>query len=148
MKKLNPKNKNIEAFQYLFGRKHELITVNEPEIIFSLDGKMFYVTNCDARDWLTLEKIKGEDGEKYQAYSFSMWSVKSNPERVKASERNDLVELYCGLFKIEKPVEYAFVIGKDSQRQKIKNTDWLVFENGRNFVLTNDEVQNNYEIID
>lgn len=70
----------IEAVQFNFSEKNifsDYIRIVKPEIVFSRDESKFYLTGCNSTNWLTVNKIKKEDGEKYESFPFAFWSEKS-----------------------------------------------------------------------
>lgn len=117
------KQSTIEAEQFL-GQEIAGIRVIKNEIIYSLDKKHFYPSNVDAKNWLSVEKVKGADGDKYESYAFAFYEFKSHPEREELNTNNKhLVDLYCEIFSLKQPSVIAYV-----DNQKVNYGDWIVRE--------------------
>jgi hypothetical protein len=128
MPKFIRKPVEIEAEQYFHGKPCQGVKVTNPEVIFSLSGKHFYVTHCNPmpRDWLSLEK---KDDGLYEALPFAFYEVKSG-ERQPVSESNaQLVKLYTEVFQLGQPVPYAWIetIHK-GQTVQVQEGDWIIPE--------------------
>ncbi len=115
----------VEAEQYFHGKPCKGVKVTNPEIIFSIDGKLFYTSHTDSRDWLSVEK--GEDG-KHIAYPFFCYEIKSG-DRVPIEKRPDLIDLYIKCFEVEYPKPYAWVetIHK-GQTVEVQEGEWVIAE--------------------
>lgn len=116
----------IEAEQYFHNKPCTGVKVTHPEIIYSLDGRLFYISRCNrATDWLSIEK--GVDG-KYVSYPFAFYSIKSG-KREPIESNPELVKLYTDVFKLEHPEPYAWVETiHEGQRVEIKEGDFIIPE--------------------
>jgi len=137
---------NIE--QYFHNKPCKGVNVRFPEIIYSLDGKLFYITNLDrATDWLSIEK--GEDG-KYVSYPFAFYSIKSG-KREPIENNPSLVELYTKCFELKQPKPYAWVetIHK-GQTVTVQEGDYIIPEpDGIHFYPCKPDIfENTYEKVD
>jgi len=121
----------VEAEQFFFGKEIDGVKVTSPQIIHSLDEKLFYVTHTDAKDWLSKEKVQKEYEEipKYDSLPFSFWNVKSGRKEFINAENEHLVKLYVDLYKIKYPKPYAWIETiHQGQTVTIENGDWVIKE--------------------
>ena len=145
MPKFRKKPVVIEAEQYLLGEPlPKGAKATFPEVVFSADGQMFYVSHTDARDWLTLEK---NTNGKFDAYPFAVYAMKSG-HRQSADERKDLVDLYLEVFNLLAPLPHVWVetIHK-GQSVTLADGDWVIPEpDGIHFYPCKPEIfQKTYE---
>ncbi len=132
----------VDAVQFT-GQDIEGLRINRPEIIYSLDKRLFYLTNCDARDWLSIEK---EENGKYKALPFAFYSVKSHPEREAATEDHPLSKLYLEVFRLKSDGPYAFLDKKGVESKQVKIGDWVITDqSGKMYRLSNDEFNIQFE---
>ena len=147
MPKFRKKPVIVEAEQYFHGKPCKGVKVTNPEIVYSLSGKHFYISHTDARDWLSIEK--NSEG-KYEALPFAMYEVKSG-NREPVTPDNPLVKLYLECFQLKYPEPYAWVetIHK-GQTVAIKEGDWVLPEpDGIHFYPCKPDIfENTYEPVE
>lgn len=119
--KYTKKPVEIEAVQFI-GQDVEGVRVNHPEIIRSIDEKLFYITGCDARDWLSVDKK--EDG-KYEALPFMEYEVKSSKKRELANLEHPLVKLYMECFGFTELKTSAYIDTLEGTME-VKLNDWVI----------------------
>lgn len=131
MKKFKTQIREVEAEQYILGKEELLkgVTVVNPQIIFSLNRELFYVTHTPemAKCWLSV--LPKEDG-KYEALEFAFYKVKSGDTEPLVPENRNLVDLYLKLFDLSEPVPCVYFKDKDDKSVILNDTDWLVRDNG------------------
>ena len=135
-KKFRKKPIEIEAEQYIPGKPCEGVTECPNQIIFSRDGKLFYLqaNGMRADCWLSVEPGGN-------SYPFSMYEIKSGDRR-SAIDGDTLVERYLTYmredndspFKMAKvsldklPPPYAYVTTIHGQNTQVVEGDWIVPE--------------------
>lgn len=144
MEKYVRKPVEVEAEQYFNGKEIKGVNITHPEIIYSLDGRLFYLSHCDAKDWLSIEKVKKEDGEKYYSFPFYMYEVKSGKRELVDVDSN-LAQLYLSIFNLDWPVPYAWVVDKKGKSITVKNGSWVVFESEDVYVYNNEDFLKKFE---
>lgn len=107
MPKFRKKPVVVEAEQYFHGRPCKGVKVTNPEVVYSANGKYFYITHTPlmAKDWLSIEKA---DSGKYEALPFAFYEVKSG-NREPVTPEHPLVKLYLEVFDLGYPKPYAWV---------------------------------------
>ena len=145
MPKFRKKPVVIEAEQYLLGEPlPKGAKATFPEVVFSVDQKLFYVTHTDAKHWLAVEA--NADG-KFDTYLFAFYSIKSS-YHCPADERKDLVDLYLEVFNLLAPLPHVWVetIHK-GQSVTLADGDWVIPEpDGIHFYPCKPEIfQKTYE---
>ena len=132
----------VDAVQF-DGQDMEGLRINRPEIIYSLDKKFFYRTNCNARDWLSIEK--NENG-KYDAMPFAFYSVKSHPDREPATDDHALSKLYLEIFRLKDDGPYAFIDKKGSKDAQVNIGDWVITDHdGRIYRMNDKDFHSHFE---
>ena len=136
----------IEAEQYFVGKPCTGVKVTNPEIIYSYDDKLFYITHCGSTEWLSVEPKEG----KYKAYPFAFYEIKSG-KREPIQNKLELVDLYMDLFDLKYPKAYAWVETiHDGQTVEVKDGDFIIPESDgiHYYPCKPEEFANNYELVE
>lgn len=124
MKEYTRKQTTVQAEQFL-GQEIPGIRVVKNKIHYSFDKRFFYPSNVNARAWLSIEKVDGEGGPKYESRPFAFYEIKSHPLTEELNESNKhLVDLYCEVYQLNQPSVVAYI--DRSTPKKVNYTDWVV----------------------
>ena len=145
MEKYIRKPVEVEAEQYFDGKEMPEIYINYPLIFTMTDvtdfenpKKYFYVSNCGGKKWLSVEV--GEDGKRYSV-SFERWF--GNRIDNKIIDINDpLVQIYLEEFDLDWPLPHAYL---KRLSELVKNSDWIVKENGVVKIYSNKDFKNKFQ---
>lgn len=153
MEKYIRKPVEVEAEQYFDGKEMPEIYINYPLIFTMTDvtdfenpKKYFYVSNCGAKNWLSIEV--GEDGKRYSE-SFERWydstgSYQYNDHTdAKSFEIDDpLVQIYLEEFDLDWPLPHAYLKGLS---ELVKNSDWIVKKDGVVKIYSDKDFKNKFQ---
>lgn len=129
MAQFKNKPKTIEAEQWFPGKEIKGVFIREPEIIFSKDERLYYISDFArpilARNWLSVEKQA--DG-KYDVLPFAFYEVKHG--KIEPISRDDeRYKLYAKLEEWEgEPTPYAYVVTIHGEKAKLAPGDWVITE--------------------
>jgi hypothetical protein len=141
MEKYIRKPVEVEAEQYFNGKEMEEVFIIYPIIFTMTDSnakKYFYISNCDAKKWLSIEKQ--EDGKRV-SYPFDHWYGNCT-ETIHFDIDNPLVQMYLEEFNLDWPIPHAYL--KESAIN-INNSDWIVKEDGRIRVYSNENFEKKFK---
>lgn len=130
----------VEAVIWQPGMELPHVKQHDPQIVYSRDEKLFYLTGLDilpgegrtpfrgASEWLSVE-ADPETG-KFNVYPFAFWDVKSGRSET-ATPESPLVQRYLQLVKVQHPPLPRALVKTEAHHDWIYPGDYVVtYPNG------------------
>lgn len=140
------KRKEVDATPWFKDGDHPQVHLRAAEIIFDKFDNYFYVNavNMRASTWLAVDPDGPIAREHGASLPFSFYNVKSG-KRVPVTEKPELLKIYSEHMGWTKaPVDHGYIEGEDG-RQIVKPGDWIIYDNGKLSVKSNEDFLEEYE---
>lgn len=138
----------VEAEQYFDGKEISEIYINFPLLFemyditdFENQKKYFYVSNCNGKNWLSVEKFNNGKRD-IIPFEHTLGNNYSYIRKIKFDIDDPLVQIYLEEFDLDWPIPHTYLRGSD---EIVKNSDWIVKEDGVVKVYSSEDFENKFD---